>query len=405
MEPTESSRHFTAKPATRPTGHQRVGDQAGVRDQAGWRPSSSVPAGAVARSQRACRRRFARGGACGWLRLQCRRPRDGAQAARFARARPDGRPAGAPRPRRGAGSRLVSHTTRPERAKEDFMNRWTGTGHLTKDPKLLETDGGTAICTLRIAVKRAGKQGQDGYFEVKCFDGQAHACADYLKAGREVAIDGRLLFDEFKTQDGAYASRVYVIAERVEFLASRTTRSNGQASSEASPEQPATRRRGAGAQPGRLTTIAGPRRSTAAGPTTSTVTAMSTTTTTRSRSRHETVTRVPRRARRAARRRRVARAALPPRRRAAHGATLRPPDPTAADSRPGRSRSAAAPTSTSAARRAPAGTAAATPSSAPSCCGSTATAKTPSRRSSTSTRSRRSSSPPAPAATATPTGR
>ena len=119
------------------------------------------------------------------------------------------------------------------------MNRWTATGHLTKDPKFLETESGTAICTLRIAVKRAGKQGQDGYFEVKCFDGQAHACSDYLKAGREVAIDGRLLFDEFKAQDGAYASRVYVIAERVEFLASRNTRSNGQASSEASPEQPA----------------------------------------------------------------------------------------------------------------------------------------------------------------------
>ena len=119
------------------------------------------------------------------------------------------------------------------------MNRWTGTGHLTKDPKLLETNGGTAICTLRIAVKRAGKQGQDGYFEVKCFDGHAHACSDYLKAGREVAIDGRLLFEEYRTQDGTYASRVYVIAERVEFLASRKT-SNGQASPEASPEQPAT---------------------------------------------------------------------------------------------------------------------------------------------------------------------
>jgi single-strand DNA-binding protein len=119
------------------------------------------------------------------------------------------------------------------------MNRWTGTGHLTKDPKLLETDGGTAICTLRIAVKRAGKQGKDGYFDVKCFDGQAHACADYLKAGREVAIDGRLLFEEFKTQDGGYASRVYIVAERVEFLASRN-RSNGQASDQAPPEQPAT---------------------------------------------------------------------------------------------------------------------------------------------------------------------
>jgi single-strand DNA-binding protein len=112
------------------------------------------------------------------------------------------------------------------------MNRWTGTGHLTKDPKFLETDSGTAICSLRIAVKRAGKQGQDGYFEVKCFEAQAQACAQYLKAGREVAIDGRLLFDEFQTENGAYASRVYIVAERVEFLASRN-RSNGQA-----PESP-----------------------------------------------------------------------------------------------------------------------------------------------------------------------
>ena len=66
------------------------------------------------------------------------------------------------------------------------MNRWTGTGHLTKDPKFLETESGTAICTLRLAVKRAGKQGHDGYFDVKCFDAQANACAQYLKSGREI---------------------------------------------------------------------------------------------------------------------------------------------------------------------------------------------------------------------------
>ena len=118
------------------------------------------------------------------------------------------------------------------------MNRWTGIGHLTKDPSFVETDGGTAICILRIAVKRAGKQGRDGYFDVKCFDAQATACAEYLKAGREVAIDGRLQFDEFETKDGGYASRVYVVAERVEFLASRG-RSNGQAETETSSEEPA----------------------------------------------------------------------------------------------------------------------------------------------------------------------
>jgi single-strand DNA-binding protein len=117
------------------------------------------------------------------------------------------------------------------------MNRWTGTGHLTRDPKLHETDGGTAICSLRIAVNRAGKQSRDGYFDVKCFDGQARACVEYLKSGREVAIDGRLVFDEFKTQDGSYASRVYVVADRVEFLASRNRPFNG-SSEQAPPSQP-----------------------------------------------------------------------------------------------------------------------------------------------------------------------
>jgi single-strand DNA-binding protein len=122
------------------------------------------------------------------------------------------------------------------------MNRWTGTGHLTKDPKFLETENGTAICTLRIAVKRAGKQGHDGYFDVKCFDAQASACSQYLKAGREIAVDGRLVFDEFQTQDGSYASRIYIVAERVEFLATRKA-SNGQASDEASPTSPPPARR------------------------------------------------------------------------------------------------------------------------------------------------------------------
>jgi hypothetical protein len=60
----------------------------------------------------------------------------------------------------------------------------------------------------------------------------------YLKAGREVAVDGRLVFDEFQTQDGGYAARVYIVASRVEFLATRQS-PNGQASDEAPPDKPA----------------------------------------------------------------------------------------------------------------------------------------------------------------------
>jgi single-strand DNA-binding protein len=97
----------------------------------------------------------------------------------------------------------------------------TGTGHLTRDPELVTTSGGTDICLMRIAVKRAARDGAQGYFDVKAFEGQARACAEYLSAGREVAIEGRLRFEEFETSGGDYASRVYIVADAVEFLASR----------------------------------------------------------------------------------------------------------------------------------------------------------------------------------------
>jgi single-strand DNA-binding protein len=97
----------------------------------------------------------------------------------------------------------------------------TGTGHLTRDPELRSTSGCTDICLMRIAVKRAGRDGADGYFDVKAFEGPGRACAEYLSAGREVAIDGRLRFEEFQTSGGDYATRVYIVADKVEFLASR----------------------------------------------------------------------------------------------------------------------------------------------------------------------------------------
>jgi single-strand DNA-binding protein len=100
------------------------------------------------------------------------------------------------------------------------MNRWTGTAHLTRYPELVTTSGGTEICEMRMAVKRAARDGDAGYFDVKAFGSQAAACAKYLSTGREVAIEARLRFEEFETKAGAYAQRVYLIADTVEFLAS-----------------------------------------------------------------------------------------------------------------------------------------------------------------------------------------
>ena len=116
------------------------------------------------------------------------------------------------------------------------MNRWTGTAHLTRDPELVTTSGGTEICLMRIAVKRAARDGAAGYFDVKAFEGQARACAQHLCAGREVAIEGRLHFEEFDTSSGDYASRVYILADQVEFLASRRDRDAAQSDHRPEPE-------------------------------------------------------------------------------------------------------------------------------------------------------------------------
>jgi len=100
------------------------------------------------------------------------------------------------------------------------MNSWNGIGRLTKDPELVETAGGTEICNLRIAVDRRKKDEGAVFLDVKAFGAQAAACATYLEKGRQVSVSGRLELDEWDAKDGSgKRSRLYVIGERIQFLA------------------------------------------------------------------------------------------------------------------------------------------------------------------------------------------
>lgn len=107
------------------------------------------------------------------------------------------------------------------------MNNVSLIGRLTRDPESVTTKNDTEICNLRVAVDR---RGQDGavYTDVKCFGKQALACQEHLSKGRQVAISGRLELDEWETDGGDKRSRLYVIGERIEFLARpRSESSNG----------------------------------------------------------------------------------------------------------------------------------------------------------------------------------
>src|SRR5436853_383687 len=102
------------------------------------------------------------------------------------------------------------------------------TGNLTRDPELRHTGGGTAVCSLRIAVNTRRKDGATGewtekpnYFDITVWGNQGESCAQYLAKGRPVAIDGRLEWREWEAQDGTKRQAVEVVADSVQFLGGR----------------------------------------------------------------------------------------------------------------------------------------------------------------------------------------
>jgi single-strand DNA-binding protein len=114
------------------------------------------------------------------------------------------------------------------------INRVILTGNLTADPELSTLPSGTSVCRLRLAVNRRYKDQSSGewsekpnYFDIKVWGAQGENCAQYLSKGRPVAIDGRLEWSEWESQDGGKRSKVEVVADTVQFLGSRGDNEGG----------------------------------------------------------------------------------------------------------------------------------------------------------------------------------
>lgn len=98
------------------------------------------------------------------------------------------------------------------------MNAVTIVGRLTRDPELTER-GDRKVCDLRIAESSGREQDTPLYIDVATFGPQAETCAQYLRKGRLVAVEGRLRYSEWSSsEDGSKRSRHSVVARRVEFL-------------------------------------------------------------------------------------------------------------------------------------------------------------------------------------------
>lgn len=73
------------------------------------------------------------------------------------------------------------------------MNSVNLIGRLTKDPVLRHTPSGSAVCTLRLAVARRKRNGDDQgavFIDVVGFGARAEAVAEHTAKGRQVASAG-----------------------------------------------------------------------------------------------------------------------------------------------------------------------------------------------------------------------
>ena len=117
------------------------------------------------------------------------------------------------------------------------INRVVISGNLTRDPELKATNSGTHVLSFGVAVNDRRRNQQTGEWEdypnfVDCtmFGARAEAVSRFLSKGTKVAIEGKLRYRAWETQDGAKRSKLEVVVDEIEFL-SRGQQGQGQGQS------------------------------------------------------------------------------------------------------------------------------------------------------------------------------
>lgn len=113
------------------------------------------------------------------------------------------------------------------------LNKVFISGNLTRSPELRQTQGGTSVLTLGVAVNERRKNPKTGEWEdhpnfVDCtmFGDRAKAVSRYLSKGSKVAIEGRLRYRSWE-KDGQKRSKLEVVVDEIEFMSQRKAESDG----------------------------------------------------------------------------------------------------------------------------------------------------------------------------------
>lgn len=107
------------------------------------------------------------------------------------------------------------------------LNKVMLIGNLTRDPEMRYTPQGTAVCTFGLATNRtwtteSGEKKEDAEFHnLVAWNKLAEICAQLLKKGRKVYVEGRLSTRSWQGQDGTQKQRTEVVISDMVILDKR----------------------------------------------------------------------------------------------------------------------------------------------------------------------------------------
>jgi len=107
------------------------------------------------------------------------------------------------------------------------LNKAVLIGNLTRDPELRYTPQGSAVCTFGLATNRqwktdSGEKKEDVEFHrIVSWNKLAEICAQLLKKGRKVYLEGRLQTRNWNAQDGTQRTTTEIVISEMILLDSR----------------------------------------------------------------------------------------------------------------------------------------------------------------------------------------
>ena len=104
------------------------------------------------------------------------------------------------------------------------MNNVVLVGRAGQDPEMKYFESGKVKTTFSVAINRWDskvKENVTDWFNIEVWDKQAEFAGEYVKKGREVAVDGRISISKWTDQTGEEKERFLVVANDIRLLGSR----------------------------------------------------------------------------------------------------------------------------------------------------------------------------------------